>query len=288
MPNILYPPPRPQSVGEILDSAFRIFRATLLKCLPYATVAVIAGQLPTLYNMAKGRPLLPPEQSSDPLSWVLNTWGHQMRDPLWWAASLIVTVLGSAILLRQHAMATGRPTATSVDLATGVRRLPGVLALLILSGLAIAVWVLPAFALHGSMRYLLLLLLLVPASCVAIALSCGWPVLLVTGKGALASMIHSTRLTWGSWWRLTLIYSVAAVLLVALYSLAGVIALVLSVLLAHGDIAVVTAVTTVTMLIVAGVGTPFFWALALAVLGDLTVRREGADLAQRLSAPATQ
>jgi hypothetical protein len=42
------------------------------------------------------------------------------------------------------------------------------------------------------------------------------------------------------------------------------------------------------MLIVAGIGTPFFWALALAVLGDLTVRREGADLAQRLSAPATQ
>jgi len=110
-----------------------------------------------------------------------------MRDPLWWAASLIVTVLGSAILLRQHTIATGRPTATSVDLATAVRRLPGVLALLILSGLAVAVWVLPAFALHGSMRYLLLLLLLAPASCVAIALSCGWPVLLVTGKGALAA-----------------------------------------------------------------------------------------------------
>jgi hypothetical protein len=288
MPNILYPPPRPQSVGEILDSAFRIFRATLLKCLPYATIAVIAGQLPTLYNMATGRPLLPPEQTSDPLAWVLYTWVRQIRDPLWWASSLIVTVLGSAILLRQHAIATGRPTAMSVDLATGVRRLPGVLALLVLSGLAIAVCVLPAFALHGPMRYLLLLLLLVPASCLAIALSCGWPVLLVTGKGALASMIHSARLTWGSWWRLSLIYTVAAVLLGALYSLAGVIALVLAMVLAHGDIAVVTAVTTVTMLILAAVGTPFFWALALAVLGDLTARREGADLAQRLSAPATQ
>src|ERR1700686_993304 len=55
MPNILYPPPRPQSVGEILDSAFRIFRATLLKCLPYATVAVIASQLPNIYYLATGR-----------------------------------------------------------------------------------------------------------------------------------------------------------------------------------------------------------------------------------------
>src|SRR5256885_5257844 len=248
MPNILYPPPRPQSVGEILDSAFRIFRATLLKCLPYATVAVIAGQLPTLYKMATGHPLLPPGQTSDPLSWVLDTWVRQIRDPLWWAASLIVTVLGSAILLRQHAIATGRPRTTIVDLVTALQRLPAVVLLLILSGLAIAVWVLPAFALHGSMRYLLLLLLLAPASCVAIALSCGWPVLLVTGRGALESMTHSARLTWGSWWRLTLIYTVAAVLLVALYSLAGVIALVLSLLLAHGDIAVFTAVSTVTML----------------------------------------
>ncbi len=279
MPNILYPPPRPQSVGEILDSAFRIFRATWLKCLPYATIAVIASQLPNIYYLATGRGVL------------LRSLTTQARDPVWWAlyalGYLIAVVLWNAVLLRQYAIATGRPAATGAELATGLRRVPGVLLFWILTTLAVGAWILPAFALHGAARVLTMLLLLVPACCVAVALSCGWTVLIVTGKGAVASMSHSWRLTSGSWWRLTLIYSVALVLLLVLYFLSGLIGGVLAVLLAHGDIAMITAATTVLVIILSAVGTPFYWALALAVLGDLTVRREGADLAQRLSAPAT-
>jgi hypothetical protein len=263
MPNVLYPPPRPQSVGEILDSAFRIFRATLLKCLPYATIAVIASQLPNIYYLATGRGVL------------LRSLATQARDPVWWAlyalGYLIAVVLWNAVLLRQYAIATGHPVATGAELATALRRVPAVVLFWILTTLAVGVW----------------LLLLVPACCVGVALSCGWTVLIVTGKGAVASMSHSWRLTSGSWWRLTLIYSVALVLLLVLYVLSGVIGAVLAVLLAHGDIAVITAATTVLVIILSAVGTPFYWALALAVLGDLTVRREGADLAQRLSAPAT-
>ena len=58
MINALYPPARPQSVGEVLDLAFRIFGATLLKCLPFAALAVIAGQLPNAYTLSSGQPLL--------------------------------------------------------------------------------------------------------------------------------------------------------------------------------------------------------------------------------------
>ncbi|TLY71073.1 MAG: hypothetical protein E6K46_07355 [Gammaproteobacteria bacterium] len=118
------------------------------------------------------------------------------------------------------------------------------------------------------------------------ALSSGGAVLLVTGRGPLASLVHSFRLTSGSFWRLTLIYTVAFVLLMVLYLVSGLLAGLVSVLLAHGDIAVITAATTVFVVILSAVGTPFFWALALAVLGDLSVRKEGADLAQRLSSPA--
>ena len=119
-----------------------------------------------------------------------------------------------------------------------------------------------------------------------VALSSGGAVLLVTGRGPLASLVHSFRLTSGSFWRLTLIYTVAFVLLMVLYLVSGLLAGLVSVLLAHGDIAVITAATTVFVVILSAVGTPFFWALALAVLGDLSVRKEGADLAQRLSSPA--
>src|SRR5205823_4821470 len=117
-----------------------------------------------------------------------------------------------------------RPVATGAELATGLRRIPGMVLLGILTALAVVVSVLPAFALHGAARFWTLLLLLVPACYVAVALSCGWTVLLVTGKGAVASMVQSWRLTSGSWWRLTLIYSVALVLLIVLYVLSGLIA----------------------------------------------------------------
>src|ERR1700694_5635326 len=166
MPNILYPPPRPQSVGEILDSAFRIFRGTLLKCLPYATIAVIASQLPNIYYLATGRGALAriPGLIRDPVWWTLYVVGY-----------LIAIVLWSAVLLRQYAIATGRSVATGAELATGLRRIPGMVLLGILTSLAVVVWILPAFALHGAARFWSMLLLLVPACCGGVALSCGGP-----------------------------------------------------------------------------------------------------------------
>src|SRR5258708_25582596 len=148
MPDTLYPPARPQSVGEILDSAFRIFRATLLTCLPYATVGVIAGQLPSIYDLASGRGLM-------------QTLITEVRDPVWWLlyvlGTLIVIVLWGAILLRQYALATGHGAATVEELRSALRRLPGALLLLCLSGLVIAVWLLPGAEFSGATRYLIYL-----------------------------------------------------------------------------------------------------------------------------------
>jgi hypothetical protein len=276
MANTLYPPPRPQSVGEILDSAFRIFRATLVKCLPYAIAAVIAGQLPNIYYLLSGRNMLQGLAG--------------IRDPVWLTLYIlgyvIAIALWSAVLLRQYALSTGHPAESSSELSTAVRRVPAMVLLGILTACAVLVWFLPALALQGAARLGTLLVLAIPACYLAVALSCGGAVLLVTGRGPLASLVHSFRLTTGSFWRLTLIYSVAFVLLMVLYLVSGLLAGLVSVLLAHGDIAVITAATTVFVVILSAVGTPFFWALALAVLGDLSVRKEGADLAQRLSTPA--
>ena len=57
MSSILYPPARPQSIGEVLDSAFRIFKVTLLRCLPYGVLATVANQLQNIYLIMSGRAL---------------------------------------------------------------------------------------------------------------------------------------------------------------------------------------------------------------------------------------
>lgn len=279
MANILYPPPRPQSVGEILDTAFRIFGATLLKCLPYATLAVIIRQLPNIYTVARHRPLT-----------ITQAW----TDPLWWLLDLVAMLIGmvllAALLLRQYAMATGHPPAMGSELGTGLRRLPGMVLYLILFILGMVVSLLPlalAAMFSGWLRLVVGVLMLLPACCFLLAVSCAWPLMLLTDKGALASMSQSARLTRGSWGRLTLIYTVGLVLLAVLYALAGAIAAIVAGLFVGADVVMMTTVGVVVMVVLGAVGTPFYGGLLLAVLGDLSVRKEGADLEQRIAAPAS-
>jgi hypothetical protein len=77
------------------------------------------------------------------------------------------------------------------------------------------------------------------------------------------------------------------VLLLVLYALAGAIAAVAAGLFAGADVVMMTTVGVVVMVILGAVGTPFYGGLLLAVLGDLSVRKEGADLEHRIAAPAS-
>lgn len=298
MPNILYPPPRPQSVGEVLDSAFRIFGATLLKCLPYSFLGIIVSHLTTMYDVATGHPIVQATLR------VLQT-----HDPLWWIL-LLVAVFGTvtltnAVLLRQYALATGHSVSTGSELATGARRVPGMLLIAMLLTLAITATFIPLLIVAwplvgiGSSSKALLpgviwmlvavsVLLLISASWVAVRWICAGAVYLLTDRGPVASMSYSWQLTSGNFWRLSVIYAVGVVLIIVLYVLSSVIGGVIALLLAHGDVAVITATGAVVVTLLGAVVTPFYSALLLAVFGDVSVRREGADLAQRISAPATQ
>src|SRR5579862_2797918 len=113
MPNALYPPPKPRSLGELLDAMLQIFRLSLLKCLPYATLAIIAGQLSTFYYLARGR--MPVLDSNDPVGVALYGLG-----------TLLALILWTAMLLRQSTIAAGRPIAGSADLLDALKRTPAI------------------------------------------------------------------------------------------------------------------------------------------------------------------
>ena len=48
------PLPRPLMTSEVLDAAFRLFRAGLVRCLPYSGLTVLVLELPTLYSTFQG------------------------------------------------------------------------------------------------------------------------------------------------------------------------------------------------------------------------------------------
>jgi hypothetical protein len=280
MTKIPYPPKRPMSVGEILDLTFQIYRATLIRCLVFSALGVLAGQLTNVYGLAKGHRMGGGWQG------FLQAMQGQQADPTYWLLSLVELVLTivffAAVLLRQHALIADQ--AVGGEVAVGLRRTPAVVGLGLLVLLSAAACFLPALAIGGMARYAVVLLMLIPLSYVLVALSCGYVVLLIEGAGPLASYRRSLRLTAGSFWRLSLIYTVGLIVLVVMVLIVSVVAGFLAGVVGRGDVVLTAAVTGVTVIALGAITTPFQTAIALAVFGDLTARKEGADLEQRISA----
>ncbi|MGH8140862.1 MAG: hypothetical protein ACREVV_22050 [Steroidobacteraceae bacterium] len=266
----MYPPSRPQSIGEVLDAAFRIFRATLLRCLPYGVLAMVAGQLPNIYYVVTGRP---PGQFG-------------RGDPVWWGLYAIGAFFAIAffnvIVIRQAAVASGSRPVARTELLVGLRKAPATAAVFLLLLLAIAVCFLPLLGVPREYYLWAILALSVPATYVGVLLSCSVVALLIGGKGIVASMRYSSHLILGSWWRTATIYSVAIAMLAVFYTLAGVIAAVLVPFAGVGDIAVITAVSAVMAAALGAVGVPFYTSMGLVLYGDLEARKEGADLERRI------
>jgi hypothetical protein len=302
MGNILYPPTRPQSVGEVLDTAFRIYSATLLKCLPYTFTSVILGQTLSIYDVLHRHGTSAAAlQAATPL--------QRMPGLTWWVlfVSLIVidTMFANAVFLRQYALVTGRAASMRTELAKGLRRAPGVLLIGLVIGLAFVATLIPVMlmlaAIAGALgirttpppssqvwlMFGIFLAILLAGSWVIIRWVCSVPIYLLSERSPIASMSHSWELTSGNFGRLSVIYTVGVVLLLVFYFLASIVGGMAALWLGRGDLVIVMAVTTAVIALLAALFTPFYHALVLAVFGDLSARREGADLAQRISAPAT-
>jgi len=275
MPSVLYPPSRPQTIGEVLDSAFRIFKATLLKCLPFSVLATVAGQLQNIYVMVTGRTLR----------------AFSNTDPGWWTVYVLGAVIGAAlinaIIIRQAAIASGSQTAAPAALLQGLRAVPYVVVMGVLVAIFVSIWFIPLAGIPVAYRSWGVALLSVPAVFLLVLFLCSWPALLVGHKGPIASLRYSAHLIWGNWWRTVMVYLVVLTMIIVLSVTAGLIVGVLTQLFAARDLAVTTAVSAVMVVASGAVYMPFVTSMSLALYGDLQARKEGTDLERRIAdAPA--
>jgi hypothetical protein len=241
----LYPPLRPQSVSEVLDTAFHIFAASLLKNLPYGILLILAGQLVNIYSLATGRPM--------------GTLPHDASSGLVYGVSLIaVCTIWVAIILRQCAIAQAEPSSMRAELARALRTVPQVVALVILTIAAFAVG---------------LVLLVLPGVYILVALSVAMPALVLQRRGPIDAMKFSVHLMRGSWWRTLAVFVVTITILFVFYILAIILAAVAVQFARGADIALVTAAATVLIIALSAFTTPFFAAALLAVFGDLQARQ---------------
>jgi hypothetical protein len=275
MSSASYPPGRPLAIAEVLDLAVRIFKASVVRCIPYGILAVTFEQLPNIYDLGSGA--------------IRHPFGGGR--PIWMVLFLVGTLLAlmtwSALLLRQRAMIEQAPTSFKVELTEMLGRLPsfvlatGLFLVLVAAPLALTLVIPPPY--HSWLRIPLAVL----AFYVAVLLSCTWPAVMLARQGPFGAVRQSVRLIWGNWWRVVAVYCVGAAAVFVLAILVGIlIAVVVPALVA--DIPVMMAVFTVMANGMVAVVAPFVGALLLAVFGDLRVRKEGADLEQRIASLAIE
>jgi hypothetical protein len=281
--SLLYPPDGPKSIGHVLDTGFRVFKVSLVRCLLFGAMAMIAGQLPNIYSLASGKPF-DAYLRGDPVMIVLAILG-----------SVLTVYLSAVMLIRQREIAQGRRQPTRVELEEALRRLPAVLGVAAIAVALLAIVPVTLFLLNraewisasnqiplaiGLAVVGLPILWLIPGLAMAITVA------VLTPSGVVASLRQGVALVMGSWWRTMITFAVWAVLL-AVFNFVAVIIIVMALpLLGASDIATVMAGTPVVFVALRAVGLPFFVAILLAVYGEQQARRQGADLERRVAGVA--
>lgn len=275
MPQSLYPPDRPQTIGEVLDTAFRIFRVSLVKCLPFGIAATLIGQLPQIVTVLLA-PSSPEEES------VLQQWEW---NALYVVSLVLTTVVTAALMLREVAVVSGQPTSAKAELIAALRKLPALLGGTILYILILAIVSLPALYVL-SLRSLALvplsLLLIVPALYLGVRFWAFQAAVLLRDKGPMQSLQFSFYLMRGNFWRVVAILTVALLVILAGYMVVGVLGGSI-IALVSSDVAVGWAFITVIVVVFGSLLAPLGTAFVIATFGDLQVRREGTDLERRIS-----
>lgn len=274
MQQSLFPFSRPQTIGEVLDAGFVLFKRSFVACLLLSLMGLVIGQIPRAYELVSGSG--PPEPFELPPAGLLATMI---------LAGLGTAVIYAAIVLRQYSVAVDRPLGVAEVVRRAALRLPG----LIVIALVIVVPLMPFAFVVGWFTGIDAIAAAIGSGTIAVlfftwwlvALSFAGTLLLIEGDSIRGALRRSLSLTTGHWWRSFAVLSVAGVLLLVLWVIAVVLTGVSVSLLAR-DVVLVTLVPGVVMVLVLAPAILLMYSIHLALYADLKVRREGVDLADRI------
>ncbi len=253
----------PRGIGQVLDSVFRLFRASFAALLPFAVIGALVSLTPIVYLFVTGALANP--QVALGSSFGIGYWSSVLL-----TMPLTFIVLGAAIL-RGESVAQGRQIGFGTAARAAARR---VVAMIL-----------------GTVSYVLvvglgLVLLVVPGMILMVSLYLFLPAIVLDGKGIVESLNYSHKLVWGNWWRTTAIATIALIIIYLLYVVVGIAAS--FIVIAGGTDAATLFLLQTTVTLVGGLlVTPFFVSLYLEIYRDLKMRKHGSDLAARIESVGT-
>jgi hypothetical protein len=252
----LLPLSRPLMTGEVLDAAFRLFRAGLVRCLPYSGLAVLVLELPSLYMtyVFQGR-----------------------RDAALEAAGYFVVLLLTAALLglitlRMYAVSRGEQPRFRSEALAVLRRWPNaVIAMLGGLGFPLLLFGLAAMfnsVLPGEAWVVVAVPLLWPTALFVVALPAFW----CDRLGPFAAVARAVKLSRRRSWRMAGAMLATACMVAVFYLLSIFVVGMMSPLLGRADLFLIATVRSMMAFVVGAFGIPFVVAVLIVAHEDLKLR----------------
>jgi len=248
--------------AEVLDAAFRLFRAGILRCLPYSGLVVLVLELPTLYSTffapVRGVHSVIPYFS-------LLSYGVVFV--------LSVPLLG-VMTLRLNALAQGLRPRFRTELATAMSRWP--LALLVtvfaFGYPLLLLWLWPVLVV--SLPSTALVFVAVPVAWPAALFVLALPAFWCDRLNPVSAIVRSVRISMRRSWRMFGAILATACMVSVFLMLSTVIVWMLSSLVGRADLFLMATVQSTLFLVVGAFGVPFVLAVLILSYQDLKLRDE--------------
>jgi len=262
----LVPLSRPLMTGEVLDAGFRLFRAGLLRTLPYSGLAVLVFELPAVLSIFSLTSFTRGSGGSFLVS-------HE-KATAWVVASLLGAALLGVITLRLQAVSKGVRPRFRAEIVTVLRRWPAALiASLGAFGLPFLLFSLGKVLnslLPGVALIFIGALLLWPMSLFVVALPAFW----CDRLGPFAAIAQALRVSRRRSWRMFGAMLATAGMVAVFYAVSTILIAMLSQMIGRADLFLIATVSSMLSLVVGAFGVPFVLAVLIVAYEDLKLRRD--------------
>lgn len=281
---------RPSTIGRVLDQSLQLFRVSVRGVLPFTVIGAVGTLIVGL--------LFPADTQS--FGVLVRAPAHVPRIGVFGWITTVVTIViaclaGCAMVHRMAALSAGSGS-TRESILVALKRAPillvGSLLLIavIIAGvgaLVIAGFILGLLLGSGVVPFVIAAGALVLLPLLAVRLSYFYPELILRDAGPAGALESSWRMTRGQFWRLTMLFGIAAGISIALYAGLGFGAKALAAAVVRQGAAPVSAANVavaVTSALTQLFGGPFWTSVLLASRHDLLMRAEGWDLIAKIAA----
>lgn len=244
---------QPVSVAKILDTSFKLYKASFAKLLGYFLILTALYMLMSYFVDV----LMPIPDTPTELP---NFEDMPKVSGVFFLGSLLSLIIYSAIIYRIDNIAHDRDDSFSEGLGVGLKTFPKMIIAVILYSIALVLG---------------LILLIVPGLILSLSLYLYIYFIVLDDMGGYESLKASHDLVWGQWWKTATVFTIPGVIFIVIFGLMGM----LAGFLGNDNTTLIEIITN----LLSAFATPFFVIVGYVLYNDLKLRKSGSDLEMRLA-----